>query len=269
MGVIVSFHAHPDDEAIATGGSLAKAADEGHRVVLVWATQGENGEIAKDFDTGDEELGQHRVREAARAAEVLGAARHEFLGYRDSGMMGTPENDDPRSFWQADVEQAAEQLAAILREENADVLTIYDDNGGYGHPDHIQVHRVGKRAAELAGTPRVYESTISREVAMEGFKRMYDEGLLPPTEDWDESVEFGKPDALITTEIDVSAQIDRKRRAMEAHPSQIPADSWFLSLPTDVFRQVFASEWYIREGIEPTGGRETSLFGDDADLTAP
>jgi LmbE family N-acetylglucosaminyl deacetylase len=263
MGVIVSFHAHPDDEAIATGGSLARAADDGHRVVLVWATQGENGEVAADFDKGDEELWQHRVREAARAAEILGAARHEFLGYRDSGMMGTPENDDPRSFWRADVGQAAKQLAAILREENADVLTIYDDNGGYGHPDHIQVHRVGRRAAELAGTPRVYESTISREAAVEGFKRMADEGLMPSQEDWDGIEEFGKPDAMITTEIDVSAQVDRKRAAMQAHPSQIAADSWFLSLPPDVFRQMFATEWYIREGVEPTGIRETSLFGDD------
>jgi LmbE family N-acetylglucosaminyl deacetylase len=262
MGVIVSFHAHPDDEAIATGGSLAKAADDGHRVILVWATRGENGEVAKDFDTAGEELWEHRVREAAMSAQILGAARHEFLGYRDSGMMGTPENDDPRCFWQADVERAAEELAAILREEGADILTIYDDNGGYGHPDHIQVHRVGKRAAELAGTPRVYESTISREVAMDAFTRMAEGGLIPPTEaDWDESVEFGKPDALITTEVDVSGQIDRKRKAMEAHPSQIPADSWFLSLPPDVFREVFATEWFIHEGVRPASTRETDLFG--------
>src|SRR5437016_10244296 len=152
MATIVSFHAHPDDETTSTGGTLAKAADAGHRVVIVWATRGEHGEYPKGFLADGEELWPHRVEEAARATAILGAARTEFLGYRDSGMMGTAENDAPESFWQADVEEAGRRLAAILDDEHADVLTIYDENGVYGHPDHIQIYRVGLRGAELAGT---------------------------------------------------------------------------------------------------------------------
>src|SRR5437763_6261649 len=163
MATIVSFHAHPDDETTSTGGTLAKAADAGHRVVIVWATRGEHGEYPDGFLADGEPLWPHRVEEAAKAAAVLGAARTGFLGYRDSGMMGTPENDAPESFWQADVDEAAERLARILREEQADVLTIYDDHGNYGHPDHIQVHRVGLRAAELAGIQQVYEATMNRD----------------------------------------------------------------------------------------------------------
>src|SRR3954454_12826507 len=159
MATIVSFHAHPDDEAIPTGGTLAKYASQGHRVVLVVATKGELGEVDEGFLKDGEELWQRREAETLASAEVLGIARVEFLGYRDSGMMGETTNDDPASFWQADVEEAASRLAAILRDENAAVLTIYDENGNYGHPDHIQVYRVGLRASELAGTRRVYMAT--------------------------------------------------------------------------------------------------------------
>src|ERR671930_369027 len=168
MATIVSFHAHPDDETTSTGGTLALASDDGHRVVIVWATRGEHGEYPEGFLSEGEELWPHRVREAAAAAQILGAHRTEFLGYRDSGMMGTRENDDPASFWQADLDEAAARLAAILREEQADVLTVYDDHGGYGHPDHIQIHRVGLRAADVAGTPRVYQSTINRDAVQQG-----------------------------------------------------------------------------------------------------
>ena len=171
MATLVSFHAHPDDEAIPTGGALAKAADAGHRVVIVFATRGEHGEVAEDFLDEGEALWQRRVLECQRSAEVLGAARVEFLGFVDSGMMGTPENDAPDSFWQADVDEAAKRLAAILEEERADVLTVYDDHGIYGHPDHIQVHRVGVRAAELAGTPRVYEATVNRDADQRGMEQ--------------------------------------------------------------------------------------------------
>ncbi|HEX2118991.1 MAG TPA: PIG-L family deacetylase, partial [Acidimicrobiales bacterium] len=163
MATLVTFHAHPDDESIATGGVMAKAADEGHRVVLVVATKGECGEVPEGFLEPGEALWQRRVEETLAAAEILGVARVEFLGYEDSGMVGTPENDRPESFWQADVDEAAGRLAAILTEEKADILTVYDENGSYGHPDHVQVHRVGVRAAELAGTPKVYMSTINRD----------------------------------------------------------------------------------------------------------
>ena len=162
-GTLVTFHAHPDDESIATGGVIAQAAAAGQRVVLVLATRGEHGEVNDGVLHDGETLGERRTLEMMRAAEILGIQRVEFLGYVDSGMMGTPENDQSDSFWTADVHEAAERLAAILRDEAAEVLTVYDSHGGYGHPDHIQVHRVGVRAAELAGTPRVYEATMNRD----------------------------------------------------------------------------------------------------------
>jgi LmbE family N-acetylglucosaminyl deacetylase len=149
MATMVTFHAHPDDESIACGGVMRKAFEDGHRVILVVATRGERGEIPSFLPAG-EELWEFRVRETHAAAEILGASRVEFLGYTDSGMMGDETNTLPGTFWSASVEEAAQKLADILIEENADVLTIYDANGTYGHPDHIQVHRVGKRAGEIA-----------------------------------------------------------------------------------------------------------------------
>src|SRR3954453_11944400 len=184
MATLVTFHAHPDDECIATGGVMAKAAAEGHRVVLVVATKGENGEVAADFLADGEALWQRRVEETLAAAEVLGVARTEFLGYVDSGMMGTPENDAADSFWQADVDEAAERLAVIRREERADVITVYDDYGNYGHPDHIQVHRVGVRAAELAGTPNVFEATMNRDEIRRQIREAAANGeVVPPDVD--------------------------------------------------------------------------------------
>src|SRR5688572_12449440 len=163
VATMVCFHAHPDDESIGTGGTIAKAVRDGHRVVLVFGTKGEHGEVDDGFLDDEEELWQRREVETHRSAEILGASRVEFLGYVDSGMMGTPENEKEQSFWTADVDEAAERLAAILRDESADVLTIYDSDGGYGHPDHIQVHRVGVRAAELARVEHVYEMTMNRD----------------------------------------------------------------------------------------------------------
>jgi LmbE family N-acetylglucosaminyl deacetylase len=163
VATLVCFHAHPDDESIATAGVMAAAAADGHRVVLVVATLGEEGEVAEGFLSPGESLAERREAETRASAQILGASRVEFLGYRDSGMVGTPANEHPAAFCQADLDEAAERLASILRDEGADVVTIYDENGVYGHPDHVQVHRVGVRAAERAGTPRVLESTMNRD----------------------------------------------------------------------------------------------------------
>lgn len=247
MATLVTFHAHPDDESIATGGVMRKAFEEGHRVVLVVATRGEAGEVPGFLGEG-EELWERRVLETHAAADLLGVARVEFLGYLDSGMMGDELNERPRSFWTADVEEAADKLAAILREEDARVLTIYDSNGGYGHPDHIQVHRVGKRAAEIAGTPVVYEATMSRETMIESFRRI---GM----EDIEEPEKAGTPDAEITTRVDVTKYLDVKRAAMRAHASQIPDESFFLAMDDVTFAFAFGTEVFIRAGHEP----ETSL----------
>src|SRR5690348_14736659 len=198
---LVLFHAHPDDEAIATGGTMARAKRDGHRVVLVSATRGELGEFAPDSLAPGESLVDRRVAELHAAAEVLGVDRVEFLGYRDSGMAGEPTNDDAESFWRADLDEAAGRLARLLDEEHADVLTIYDDHGNYGHPDHIQVHRVGVRAAELAGTPRVYEATINRDHLRRLMEMM---PLDPDSPEAPADVEtLGSTEELITTTIDV------------------------------------------------------------------
>jgi LmbE family N-acetylglucosaminyl deacetylase len=264
MATLVCFHAHPDDEAIATGGVMAQAAAAGHRVVLVVATRGEEGEVAPGVLDQGESLADRRVAEVAAAAEILGVARYEFLGYRDSGMMGTPENDDPTSFWQADVDDAATKLAAILREERADALTIYDDWGGYGHPDHIQVHRVGGRAGELAATPRVYEATIDRDAVRD---RLEEALRNPPSPQMAQQAEqmlaeggphLGVPAERITTRVDVSAWIDQKRAALAAHSSQVPAESWWMSVPPEEFARMFGTECFIHRGV-PAGTVETDL----------
>ena len=153
---LVSFHAHPDDEALLTAGTLARAAAAGHRVVLVVATAGEAG-LASADDLADGALGKRRTAELERSAAALGCARVEVLGYADSGMADAPSGA-AGAFALVSVDEAAERLAAILREESADALTIYDPAGGYGHPDHVQVHHVGIRAAEIAGTPLVLEA---------------------------------------------------------------------------------------------------------------
>jgi LmbE family N-acetylglucosaminyl deacetylase len=260
MATLVCFHAHPDDECIATGGVMAKASKEGHRVVLVVATKGENGEVPDGFLDPGEELWQRRVKETEAAADVLGVHRVEFLGYVDSGMIGTPENDVPGSFWMADIDEAAERLATILREENTDVFTIYDDHGGYGHPDHIQVHRVGKRAAELAGVDKVYQSTINRDHIIKGMmeraSEMPEDFEMP---DFEGADDFGSSETVITGAVDVTEFIDHKRRAMRAHASQISEQSFFLQMPDDAFSYGFGTEWFIRDGQGP-GITETEIL---------
>lgn len=259
MATVVFFHAHPDDEAIATGGTMCKLAEAGHRVILVTATRGEHGEYPEGFLSDGESLGERRTDELHAAGKVLSVARGEFLGYVDSGMIGTPTNEAPECFWQADVDEAAERLAQLLREEEADVLTVYDDHGGYGHPDHIQVHRVGVRAAELAGTPRVYESTIDRDQVKRFMELAREEGRveLPDVEGVDD-VTMGVPGELITTRVDVEDYVDRKRDAMRAHASQIAEESFFLDMTEEMFTTVFGTESYIRRGA-PTGTVESSI----------
>ncbi|MEA3078587.1 MAG: hypothetical protein QOF60_3495 [Actinomycetota bacterium] len=260
MATAVFFHAHPDDESIATSGTMAKAVAAGHRVVLVVATKGEHGEVADGFLSPGEQLAERREQETDASAKVIGVARAEWLGYVDSGMIGTPENEAPECFWQADVDEAAERLATILREEGADVLTVYDENGNYGHPDHIQVHRVGVRAAELAGVSRVFESTVDRDAIKALMAVGRDLGVpdLPDTDGVDE-FNMGMPAEVITTRVDVRDFLDQKRRSMEAHASQIAETSFFLNMPPAAFELVWGTEWYIRRGA-PEGTREDDLF---------
>ncbi len=271
MATVVCFHAHPDDESIATSGTMAKAKAEGHRVVLVIATRGEHGEVADGFLEPGEQLGLRRVAETLESARIIGVDRVEFLGYVDSGMMGEPTNDFPYCFWQVDVDHAADRLAAILREESADVLTVYDDHGGYGHPDHIQVNRVGVRAAELVDGVRVFESTMNRDFLIrqmaEARAAAAEAGVEAEFDGPDlegEQSDFGSPEELITHAIDVSEFVGIKRASMVAHASQIPPDSFFLKMPEENFASGFGTEWFIEHGQkrEPDAPFETDLWSD-------
>jgi LmbE family N-acetylglucosaminyl deacetylase len=276
MATMVAFHAHPDDECIGQSGTLAKATAAGHRVVVVYATGGELGAVPEGFLAPGETLVERRVAEARRSAEVLGVDRVLWLGYRDSGMMGEPGNDDPRSFWRADVDEAAARLAEVVRAEGADVLTVYDEKGQYGHPDHIQVHRVGVRAGELAGTPHVLELTFNRD----HIKRMMaaagagsgmpredapsGDGPAEPGGDGPErpagaTDELGMPEEAITTFVDVGGFLDRKRASMEAHASQIADTRFLLAMPPEAFAFALGTEFYIRRGAPP-GHRDDDVF---------
>ena len=260
MSTIVSFHAHPDDESILCGGTLAKAAKEGHRVVLVTATRGEHGEVPAGFLSAGETLGQHREIELREAARILGVDRVEFLGYVDSGMRGEPTNSAPGAFWSADIEEGAGRLAKILLQEAADVLTLYDSNGAYGHPDHIQVHRVGIRAAQIARTPFLFEATLNREHVVGLRDNQPEDQPAPP----DIGDEIGLPAGKITTTVDVTDFLEAKRSAMTAHRSQMSDESFFLAMPPEQFRLAFGIEWFRQLPTE-VGGRSRSenLLSDD------
>jgi LmbE family N-acetylglucosaminyl deacetylase len=246
MATVVFFHAHPDDEAILTGGTMAGLAHAGHRVIQVTATRGELGEIPEGLLDAGETLAERRDTELAAAGGILGVSRQVCLDYLDSGMAGEATNQRAGSFASADVDQAAAKLASILAEENVDVLVTYDEHGGYGHPDHVQVHRVGVRAAEMAGTSAVYMATVDRDHMMRLMSEFERADWDPPEGSTDGVEELGEPGERITTEIDVTAWIDQKREAMRAHASQIPEDSFFLAMPADLFPQVWGREWYIR-----------------------
>jgi LmbE family N-acetylglucosaminyl deacetylase len=252
---LVSFHAHPDDEALLTAGTLARAAAEGHRVVLVMATVGEAG-LAASADREDGRLGERRLAELRDSARELGCARVEWLGYADSGMASDPSGA-PGSFADADVEEAAARLAAILDEEGADVLTVYDPAGGYGHPDHVQVHRVGTRAAGLAGTRVVLEATVDRRLLRRALALIARLPGIPA--DFAPSrfaAAYSAPEVL-THRVDVRRFARQKRAAMAAHATQAGADTGvrtlavLLRLPRPVFRWALGHEWYVEHGRTP------------------
>ena len=262
MATLVCVHAHPDDEAIATGGVMAKAAAAGHDVVLVCATDGAHGEVADGLLDAGETLAERRRRELHAAAGILGVGRVEMLGYTDSGMMGEATNVEDGSFWAADVDEAAARLAAILNDVRADVVTIYDDHGGYGHPDHIQVHRVGAAAAALAGVDRVFWSTMNRDHLRRGLaedpdlRDRIDDGAAAAIDE----EQFGMAEADITHAVDVTDHLEAKRAAMAAHASQIDDASFFLTLSPASFAEAFGTEWFVEPGVRRTGPFADDLF---------
>lgn len=260
---LLAFHAHPDDEALLTGGTLARAAAEGHRVVLVTATDGERG-LAGREDGHGERLAAVRVAELEAAAAALGVSRLVRLGYGDSGLR--PDPADEAAFANVEAEQAAARLAELLRQEAADVLIVYDANGGYGHPDHVQVHRVGTRAAELAGTPVVLEATVPADLFRGVLRvlRMVGSAL-------GRSAPLGtdrvfSPRRAITHRVRFPGQVRAKRAAMAAHASQRRAEGQarvldaFLRLPAPLFALAFGREWYAQQGARRTGRRQRDVF---------
>jgi LmbE family N-acetylglucosaminyl deacetylase len=245
-GTVVFVHAHPDDEAIFTGGTMVRLAAAGHRVVLVIATGGELGESAAGFGA-PADLAARREAETAGAARLLGVSRVVWLGYHDSGMAGDPANDAPGSFWSADVGAAGEKLAALLAEEGADAVVAYDELGIYGHPDHVQVHRVGHLAAASAGVATVYDATVDREYLHFVETHLVEEAILAGDLGLARS-HIGMPTVAVDVAVDVRGVLDAKRAAMAAHASQIPETTSALQLPTHHFADVYGWEWYVRSG---------------------
>lgn len=230
MRTCLFFHAHPDDESLLTAGTMARLAAEGHRVVLVMATAGEAGLASEQRS-----LGTVRTRELHDSARILGCARVVFLGYRDSGLDGSA----PGGFASAPLREAAARLAELLTEEQADVLTVYDPYGGYGHPDHVQVHLVGIEAARLAGTASVLEATVDRDL-LRPFRH-----LLP----FDLDAAY-LPGSQITHRVKIGRHARAKRASMAAHATQATGGSSvrtlaaFLRLPYPLFRLIFGTEFY-------------------------
>ncbi len=256
---LVFFHAHPDDEALFTSGTMARATAEGHRVVLVVATAGEAGLAAAEFTDGGG-LGEVRRSELEVSAAALGVARTVVLGYGDSGLHGDAEQVDggPVPFVRADLDEAAGRLADVLREEGADVVTTYDPAGGYGHPDHVKVHAVGARAAGLAGTPVVLEATIPRDTIARAVRWAAKVYRFPPQFDPTSFERAFVPRGEITHRVDVRRYAGARRASMAAHASQASADGGprtlaaFLKIPRPVFSRVFGREWYVQRPSGPS-----------------
>jgi len=246
MGTLMLVHAHPDDESISTGGVMMKAKAHGHRVVLATATRGEVGEIHNmDPEATRPRLGEIRTEELKAAGEILGVDRIEFLGYRDSGMVDTADNKDPRSFHQARLEEAAAKLAVLIRDERPDVVVTYAEDGVYGHPDHIKAHHVTNAALELVeregwAPKKLYYTAIPRSMMEEFMKQMPEEAQSQNTN----MRIAGTPDELVTTRVDVHDYVDQKRKAFGAHVSQNDPNSWFATMASQIYEMAFGTEYY-------------------------
>jgi LmbE family N-acetylglucosaminyl deacetylase len=259
VSTIVFVHAHPDDESSQTSGSMARAAADGHRVVVVFATGGEHGELPADGLPEGETLAHWRRREAEVSAAVLGVQRIAWLGFADSGMTGWAQNSAQESLFVADLDEAAARLVAVLDDEDADVVVGYDWHGGYGHPDHVKVHQVVRRAADAARrTPRLLESTFNRDImrAFYAQARAAGEGndSWDPDSPQDDGNPFGTPEAEIQWQVDVSDFLAQRRASMEAHRSQATDIEAFLGMPPEVFAGLFGLEHYLEPALAADGG---------------
>jgi N-acetyl-1-D-myo-inositol-2-amino-2-deoxy-alpha-D-glucopyranoside deacetylase len=287
---LLLVHAHPDDETINNGATMARYVAEGVQVTLLTCTLGEEGEIlvpelAQLAADQADQLGGYRIAERAAAMAALGVTDSRWLGgagrYRDSGMMGTPANEHPRAFWNADLDEAVAHAVAVVREVRPQVVVTYDEKGGYGHPDHIQAHRVAISAVEVAADPgyrpelgepwdvaKVYWYAMPRSVVRQGIEAMAALGEASPFEGLGdiEEVPFVVPDEVITAAIDARSHAGRKDAALRAYPTQITVDGPFFALSNNLCQEVLGVEYYrlVRGKRGPAGpgeqGWEDDLF---------
>ncbi len=277
---LLLVHAHPDDETINNGVTMAKYAALGAQVTLVTCTRGEEGEVlvnelANLASDKDDKLGEHREIELKDAMDELGIKDFRFLGapskkWRDSGMMGTPANDRGDVFWQADLDEASNELVKIILEIKPQVLITYDEFGGYGHPDHIKAHRVAMRAAELASNQgwqvnKIYWNTMPRSVIQMGIEKMKEVGSDFFGAESADDLPFAKPDELVSTVVNAPEYVPAKLAAMKAHATQISVDGPFFALSNNLGLSVWGDEYYTLvkgEKAAPfdANGRELDIF---------
>lgn len=276
---LMLVHAHPDDEVINNGITMAHYASLGHQVTLVTCTRGEEGEVlvsdlAHLASDREDRLGEHREVELADAMSILGIEDFRFLGspirrYRDSGMMGTPPNERADSFWQSDLESAAKDLADVMLEVRPHVLITYDEFGGYGHPDHIKANQIAMRAAESIRSSwsiqKIYWNTIPISIIEEGVAAMKDSETQFFGVDKAEDFPFAKPDDMVTSVISNESMLERKMAAMRAHATQITVDGPFFALSNNLGVKVWGREFYTLVHGEKSGpfdenGREIDLL---------
>ena len=277
---LLLVHAHPDDETINNGVTMAKYAALGAQVTLVTCTRGEEGEVlvnelANLASDKDDKLGEHREIELKDAMDELGIKDFRFLGapskkWRDSGMMGTPANDRDDVFWQADLDEASNELVKIILEIKPQVLITYDEFGGYGHPDHIKAHRVAMRAAELAANQgwqvnKIYWNTMPRSVIQMGIEKMKEVGSDFFGAESADDLPFAKPDELVSTVVNAPEYVPAKLAAMKAHATQISVDGPFFALSNNLGLSVWGDEYYTLvkgEKAAPfdANGRELDIF---------
>ena len=277
---LLLVHAHPDDETINNGVTMAKYAASGAQVTLVTCTRGEEGEVlvtelANLASDKDDKLGEHREVELKDAMAQLGINDFRFLGapnkkWRDSGMMGTTQNERGDVFWQADLDEASHELVKIILEIKPQVLITYDEFGGYGHPDHIKAHRVAMRAAELAAeqgwqVSKIYWNTMPRSVIQMGIEKMKEVGSDFFGAESADDLPFAKPDELVTTVVNAPEYVPQKLEAMKAHATQISVDGPFFALSNNLGLSVWGDEYYTLvkgEKAAPfdSNGRELDIF---------
>jgi N-acetyl-1-D-myo-inositol-2-amino-2-deoxy-alpha-D-glucopyranoside deacetylase len=274
---VLLVHAHPDDETINNGATMALYASLGAQVTLITCTRGEEGEILTPelihlASSDTDSLGEHREIELANAMEALGVSDFRFLAegerkYRDSGMMGTEPNNRPDVFWQADLEEASDYLVKVIEEVKPHVLITYDEIGGYGHPDHIQAHRVAMQASEKSNwqIQKIYWNTMPKSVLAESMAKMKELGSDFFGADNVDDLPFAKEDSFVTTLIDGNSHVEAKMAAMKAHHTQISLDGPFCALSNNLGLQVWGHEYYTLVKGEKSAPfdaneRESDLF---------